>query len=432
MPFPNGLKNLAPEADLRNVVVRRREKPIPTEEANRSAPQSERAAGLFFDKGHATAHSFRPSYWNYGDRDDTAADETGTVVDLRIAAANHETKTGGTEDSELLALERAFFESQLKLLTQPPELQYDRDGASVPETSQLATVDPEGRAPEADLRTVLLRPTAIAATEDDGLFLRKILAAEAKDEPSSSASERPDTTDKSRDVVAAKPSTDGWAGREPVAAAGDLEEVRANPGLYPAPVAPGRGKSKAKSRRSAKASAGIGVLAAGFVALVVSLWVLFDVNSPQTRVDVAVSLPKILAPVGTPIVAPPAAPAAAPVAPPVVAPLPPPVVAPTLPPVVALTAPPRSSAVDSYLAQGNENLRHGDVFAARLFFKRAADAGDAHGALMMGVTYDPTFLGSIGVRGLLGDEAAALSWYRRAAQLGAPEAAELMENLRHK
>jgi hypothetical protein len=153
-------------------------------------------------------------------------------------------------------------------------------------------------------------------------------------------------------------------------------------------------------------------------------------------------LPKILAPIGT-LVAAPAPPVAAPVLPQATVPILPPVAAPVIAPVAAPVAPPvaapaapaapvRSAAVDNYLTQGNEHLRNGDVFAARLFFKRAADEGDAHGALMMGVTYDPTFLGSIGVRGLLGDEAVALSWYRRAAQLGAPEAAKLENNLQHK
>jgi hypothetical protein len=417
MPFPNGLRNLAPEADLRNVVIRRREKPVPTEEANRPALQAERAAEAFFTKGQASAQSFRPAYWNYGDKTETGSEETGTVVDLRMAAANNEAKAVSPVDAELLALEHAFYESQLKVLNEPPAPHIDRDGA---EAASLATIDPQGREPEADLRTVLMRPSVIAITQPDGLFLKKSPAAAAMEEPSPPVTDRPATSDKSH-------VADGGANKDLAAVVAETPEMRATP----VPVAPGKSKTKGRSRRSARASTGIGILAAGFVALVVSMWVLFDVNSPQERVDVAVSLPKILAPIGTPV-APPAAPVAAAILPPVAAPILPPAAAPVAPPVAAPAAPAPSPAVENYLAQGNDHLRNGDVFAARLFFKRAADAGDAHGALMMGVTYDPTFLGSIGVRGLLGDEAIALSWYRRAAQLGAPEAAKLESNLQHK
>lgn len=91
-----------------------------------------------------------------------------------------------------------------------------------------------------------------------------------------------------------------------------------------------------------------------------------------------------------------------------------------------------SAAVADLLARGDERLRSGDVFASRLFYEKAADAGNAHGALMMGATFDPTFLASIGVYGLRGDESAALAWYRRAGDLGDPEAAKLAKNPRPK
>jgi len=42
---------------------------------------------------------------------------------------------------------------------------------------------------------------------------------------------------------------------------------------------------------------------------------------------------------------------------------------------------------------------------------------------------DPAFLGHIGVYRNIGDRLRALSWYRRARDLGDTEAAQLLENL---
>ncbi|HUB94393.1 MAG TPA: hypothetical protein VL993_00660 [Stellaceae bacterium] len=402
MTFPNGLRNLAPEADLRNVVIRRREAPAPSDEGSRSLPQSDRAAGLFFSKGQATAQAFRPSYWTYGDKIEAGAADSGTVVDIRTAA-NSEARSGAADDDELRKLERAFYESQLKMLSQPPEPVSDRDASEMP---AAPAVDPEGRAPEADLRMVSFRRTPIPAPDDDTLFLRK-----------------------NRDIPAEKPAADAEPDKDIVETQPQPQEAR--PEIAPAaPAAPTKSKSRGRGKRSSKTTAGVGILAAGFSALVVSLWVLFDVNTPQTSVNVAVSVPRVLAPssslTAAAVPAAPSVPASvAPPAPAVVSPAP---AAVPPPPVVA----PHSTLAENYIDQGNDQLRNGDVFAARLFFKRAADAGDAHGALMMGVTYDPAFLSSIGVRGPLGDEATATSWYRRAAALGAPEATTLINGLKHK
>ena len=74
------------------------------------------------------------------------------------------------------------------------------------------------------------------------------------------------------------------------------------------------------------------------------------------------------------------------------------------------------------LARGDEFLRSGDIASARLFYERAADAGDGQAALRMGATFDPTFLASAGLRNLRGDPAKARLWYHRALGLGASEA----------
>jgi hypothetical protein len=85
------------------------------------------------------------------------------------------------------------------------------------------------------------------------------------------------------------------------------------------------------------------------------------------------------------------------------------------------------------LARGDEFLRSGDIASARLFYERAADAGDGQAALRMGATFDPTFLASAGLRNLRGDLANARLWYHRALGLGgANEAQPHLNNLETK
>jgi TPR repeat protein len=65
----------------------------------------------------------------------------------------------------------------------------------------------------------------------------------------------------------------------------------------------------------------------------------------------------------------------------------------------------------------------GDLAAARLVLRRAAEAGDARAAMMLGGTYDPTVLEKLGVRGVVPDFAIARSWYEKAKRFGASNAA---------
>ena len=132
-------------------------------------------------------------------------------------------------------------------------------------------------------------------------------------------------------------------------------------------------------------------------------------------------------------------PAAAP-AEPVLAALPSPASStPEAPPAVApaekmLPDQPRLAAAEitALLARGDSLLGVGDVVSARLFYKRATDAGNGRAALRLGATYDPGFL-----RALIrihpfyayGDAAQALSWYRRASGLGESEAEHWIQRL---
>jgi TPR repeat protein len=75
------------------------------------------------------------------------------------------------------------------------------------------------------------------------------------------------------------------------------------------------------------------------------------------------------------------------------------------------------------LARGDRYLGMGDVTSARLFYERAADAGSGQGAMRLGATFDPSFLGRAGLVGTRGDQARADMWYHRARGLDTAPAA---------
>ena len=83
------------------------------------------------------------------------------------------------------------------------------------------------------------------------------------------------------------------------------------------------------------------------------------------------------------------------------------------------------------MARGDALFGKGDLAAARLLYERAADAGDGQAALRLGETFDPVFLDQahLSVRG---DSGAAMSWYRRARDLGAADADVLIKSLEAK
>jgi hypothetical protein len=80
-------------------------------------------------------------------------------------------------------------------------------------------------------------------------------------------------------------------------------------------------------------------------------------------------------------------------------------------------------------AKGQEQLGRGNIYSARMFFQRAAEAGLAEGALAAGGTFDPAELAKMKVIGLTPDIAAARRWYEKARELGAGEAAERLRRL---
>jgi TPR repeat protein len=86
--------------------------------------------------------------------------------------------------------------------------------------------------------------------------------------------------------------------------------------------------------------------------------------------------------------------------------------------------------ISSLLTRGDSLLGVRDVTSARLYYERAADAGDAQAALRLGETYDPAFLALARLNEVRGDPVVATRWYRRARELGNPEAEILLKSLR--
>jgi hypothetical protein len=150
----------------------------------------------------------------------------------------------------------------------------------------------------------------------------------------------------------------------------------------------------------------------------------------------SVGPPPSAAPSAAASVAPPAArlsaePAAPPpvaVAPPLQPPAPPAAPAEAQPPQPAAPAsqPLRrlaSEEIRLHLDRGEALLAQGDLAAARLFFERVAEAGDARGAFGLARSYDPSVLTRLPVHGIAGDAAEAERWRRVAASM-APAFAE--------
>jgi hypothetical protein len=85
--------------------------------------------------------------------------------------------------------------------------------------------------------------------------------------------------------------------------------------------------------------------------------------------------------------------------------------------------------VDFLMQQGRQALSGGDISAARVAFRRLADAGIADAALALAETYDPVYLGEHDVIGLSGDRATAKEFYERARELGSTEADRMLARL---
>jgi hypothetical protein len=81
------------------------------------------------------------------------------------------------------------------------------------------------------------------------------------------------------------------------------------------------------------------------------------------------------------------------------------------------------------MQRGRDSLATGDISAARVAFRRLADAGIADAALALANTYDPDYLAAHNVFGVQGDRATARALYERAKQLGSAEAGRILARM---
>ena len=88
-----------------------------------------------------------------------------------------------------------------------------------------------------------------------------------------------------------------------------------------------------------------------------------------------------------------------------------------------------SDEIEILLKRSQGFIGDGDLAAARLLLRRAAEAGSAEAALTLGTTYDPVVLRRLGAIGTAADTAKARQWYQRAAELGSTAASQQLAGL---
>jgi hypothetical protein len=88
--------------------------------------------------------------------------------------------------------------------------------------------------------------------------------------------------------------------------------------------------------------------------------------------------------------------------------------------------------IASSLKRADDLIASGDLAAARLVLRRAANAGDARAAMTLAGTYDPVILEKLGVHGFVPDVAMARAWYEKAKKFGSAEAPRRLELLASK
>jgi hypothetical protein len=81
------------------------------------------------------------------------------------------------------------------------------------------------------------------------------------------------------------------------------------------------------------------------------------------------------------------------------------------------------------LKRGKDAFSTGDLAAARLLLRRAAEAGSAEAALALGATFDPLVIRRLGAIGAAPDAAQARQWYQKAVALGSATASQPLAQL---
>lgn len=83
------------------------------------------------------------------------------------------------------------------------------------------------------------------------------------------------------------------------------------------------------------------------------------------------------------------------------------------------------------MQRGLEFLGAGDISAARVAFRRLANAGRPDAALALANSYDPAYLTAHNFVGVQGDRAMARHLYQRAKELGSAAAARILADMAH-
>ena len=155
-------------------------------------------------------------------------------------------------------------------------------------------------------------------------------------------------------------------------------------------------------------------------------------DPPQQVAALADPATSVAAPRQSVAVAPAVTPSPAPVAavPPAPAAAPAPIAAPAAEPAASAPAPELSpEELAALLKRGQQLAASGDIAAARLTLRPAAEARNAQAALALGATYDPVVLHSLGIFGVTPDAAMARGWYEKAKEYGSAEAPRRLEML---
>ena len=92
------------------------------------------------------------------------------------------------------------------------------------------------------------------------------------------------------------------------------------------------------------------------------------------------------------------------------------------PKTALISRPNETSRIAELIEHGHKMVDVGYFPGARAYFQRAAEAGSAEAAFLVGSTYDPSFIEKIGAQGIKPDINQARAWYERAKALGHKDA----------
>jgi hypothetical protein len=85
--------------------------------------------------------------------------------------------------------------------------------------------------------------------------------------------------------------------------------------------------------------------------------------------------------------------------------------------------------IDFLIGRSEVLISEGDVEAARILLRRAAEARSARAALALGATYDPIMLAILHADGVTPDVSKARDWYEKANEFGSQEARQRLKLL---